>query len=100
MHVILFRTRLKPEALAEYTDWAERISALARTMPGYVSHKGFVAADGERVTVVEFATEEGLRTWATHPEHVAAKQKGRDVFYSEYSLQVCTEQRVSRFTAG
>ena len=98
MHVIVFRNRLKPDALAEYTDWAERMGALARTMPGYVSHKGFTAADGERVTLVEFATEEGLRAWATHPEHVAAKQHGRAGFYSEYSLQVCTEQRVSRFT--
>jgi heme-degrading monooxygenase HmoA len=99
MYVIVFRNRLKPDAMAEYTDWAERMGALARTMPGYVSHKGFTAADGERVTLVEFATEEGLRAWATHPEHVTAKQHGRAGFYSEYSLQVCTEQRVSRFTA-
>jgi len=27
---------------------------LARSMPGYLSHKGFVADDGERVTLVEF----------------------------------------------
>lgn len=100
MHVIIFRNRLKPDAVADYTDWADRMSALARTMPGYVSHKGFTAADGERVTIVEFATEEGLRAWATHPEHVEAKRKGRDSFYSEYSLQVCTEQRASRFTAA
>ena len=99
MHIIIFRNRLKPDAVADYTGWADRMSALARTVPGYVSHKGFTAADGERVTIVEFATEEGLRAWATHPEHVEAKRKGRDSFYSEYSLQVCTEQRASRFTA-
>ena len=100
MHVIIFRNRLQPDALAEYTDWAERMSVLARTMPDYVSHKGFTAADGERVTIVEFATEEGLRAWATHPEHVEAKRRGRAGFYSEYSLQVCTEQRASRFIAA
>lgn len=100
MHVIIFRNRLKPDAVADYTDWADRMSALARTVPGYVSHKGFTAADGERVTIVEFATEEGLRAWATHPEHVEAKRKGRESFYAEYSLQVCTEQRSSRFSAA
>ncbi|MEX8492893.1 antibiotic biosynthesis monooxygenase [Sphaerotilus sp.] len=99
MHIIIFRNRLKPDAVADYTDWADRMSALARTMPGHVSHKGFTAADGERVTIVEFESEEAMRGWATHPEHVAAKKKGRAAFYSEYSLQICAEQRVSRFTA-
>lgn len=99
MHVIIFRSRLKPDAVADYTDWATRMSELAQTMPGHVSHKGFTAGDGERVTIVEFETEEALRGWATHPEHVAAKHQGRAEFYAEYSLQVCTEQRVSRFKA-
>ena len=32
----------------EYPDLVARMSELARTMPGYVSHKTFVAEDGER----------------------------------------------------
>ena len=32
--VTVFRSRLRPEAVADYTDDAGRISALARTMPG------------------------------------------------------------------
>lgn len=85
----VFRSRLKPEAQAEYGEWAARMAALARAMPGYVSHKAFVAEDGERVTIVEFESEETLRAWSMHPDHVAAKQKGREAFYSEYSLQTC-----------
>ena len=69
-------------------------------MPGYVSHKGFVAADGERVTVVEFDAEEGLRAWATHPEHVAAKKQGRASLYSEYKIQVCQVLRGSAVPAN
>ncbi len=34
------------------------MSALAKAMPGYISHKGFVAEDGERVTIVEFESDE------------------------------------------
>lgn len=97
MIVTIFRNRLKPEAGAEYTQWATRMSELARTMPGYVSHKTFVAEDGERVTVVEFESEEAQRAWARHPEHVAAQQKGRADFYSEYRLQTCAVLRDRRF---
>ena len=44
------------------------MSELARTVPGYISHKSFYAEDGERCTIVEFAHEEGLRTWRTNLE--------------------------------
>jgi heme-degrading monooxygenase HmoA len=99
MIVTVFRSRLKEGALAEYEQWAERIARLAQAMPGYLSHKGFTAADGERVTIVEFENEEAVRAWAAHPEHRAAKERGRLGFYSEYRIQVCTVLRENRFKA-
>ena len=96
MVLTVFRNRLKPDA-TEYPDLAARMSELAKGMPGYVSHKTFVAEDGERVTLVEFASEEAQRAWRTHPEHVAAQNKGRQEFYAEYRLQICSVQRETRF---
>lgn len=97
MIVIVFRSRLNPECQAEYAQWASRMSMLAKGIPGHVSHKGFTAQDGERVTIVEFDTEEGMRSWAMHPEHVAAKKMGRGSFFSEYSVKICHLQRESVF---
>lgn len=97
MIVTVFRSRLRPEAVPEYMEWAARMSALAKTMPGYISHKGFVADDGERVTIVEFEDEETLRGWSRQSEHAQAKKKGRMDFYSEYKIQVCGVQRESVF---
>lgn len=97
MIVTVFRSRLNPEAREEYAQWAARMSELAKAMPGYLSHKGFAAEDGERVTIVEFDTEEHLRAWSAHPEHVAAKKKGRASFYSEYDIKVCTVDRAHSF---
>ena len=100
MVVTVFRSRLKAGAQAEYAQWAARISALAQSMPGYISHKGFVADDGERVTIVEFDSMDSLRAWSHHPGHVEAKQKGRSDFYVEYRIQVCDVRRESAFPAG
>ena len=97
MIVTVFRSRVKPEAQEEYARWAARMSELARGMPGYISHKGFVADDGERVTLVEFESEEAQRAWAVQREHVEAKKKGRSSFYQEYRIQVCSVQRESSF---
>ena len=98
MIVTVFRSRLKAANEQEYYEWAERIAALAKTMPGYVSHKSFTADDGERVTIVEFESEEGQRVWATNLQHIEAKKKGRADFYTEYKLQVCAVQRESAST--
>ena len=67
MIVTVFRSRLKPGLRDEYVALANRMNELARTMPGYISHKDFYADDGERVAVVEFAHAEGQRAWQTIP---------------------------------
>ncbi len=98
MIVTVFRSRVRPEAHAEYQQWAKRMSEIARTMPGYVSHKRFVADDGEAVTIVEFESEEALRGWSRHADHLDAKRNGRERFYAEYRVQVCEVLRASAFT--
>jgi heme-degrading monooxygenase HmoA len=97
MVVTIFRSRLRPEAADEYASWATRMSELAEAMPGYVSRKTFVAEDGERVTIVEFESEEHQHAWSVHPEHRRAKDKGRTTFYSEYDIKVCTVERAWSF---
>lgn len=99
MIVTVFRSRLRDENRDAYAAVATRMSELAQAMPGYVAHKSFTADDGERVTIVEFESEAAQREWAHHAEHMAAKQQGRESFYSEYSLQICSVMRESRFPA-
>jgi heme-degrading monooxygenase HmoA len=94
--VMVFRSRLRPEARAAYDELAPRLSELARSMPGYISHKVFTAEDGERVTIVEFADMESQKAWGQHAEHAAAQKRGRAEFYSEYDLKVCTLARYSK----
>jgi heme-degrading monooxygenase HmoA len=99
MIVTVFRSRLRPGMRDEYVALADRMNALAATMPGYISHKGFFADDGERVTVVEFESEEGMRAWRMHPEHRAAQRKACESYYSEYHIQICEVTREGHFTA-
>ncbi len=93
MIITIFRSRLRPEHIEEYERLAPRIEALARTMPGFVSIKGYLAADGERVAIVEFDSEEHHNAWRNHPEHREAQRLGREKFYSEFHLQVCRVER-------
>lgn len=96
MIVTVFRHRLNPQARDEYDALLTRIVELSKTIPGYVSQKRFTADDGERVTIVEFATEEGQRAWAGHPEHRAAMRLGHERLYTDFQVQVCDVRRTAR----
>ena len=100
MLVTVFRSRLKPGVRDDYVALVDRMEKIARNMPGYISHKGFFADDDERVTIVEFEHEEGLRAWRTNLEPIAAQKLARQKYYTEYHVQVCTLDRESRFKAN
>jgi heme-degrading monooxygenase HmoA len=99
MIVTIFRSRLNPGAQEEYGPMARRMSELAKSVPGYISHKGFISEDGERVTVVEFESEEALREWRVHPDHAKAKRRGIESFFSDYKFQICSIIRERTWTA-
>jgi heme-degrading monooxygenase HmoA len=89
MIVTVFRSRLMPGLQDEYVALVDRMQEIARGIPGYISHKGFWADDGERVTIVEFEHEEGQQAWRTHPEHLEAQRQGRLKYYEMYDIKVC-----------
>jgi heme-degrading monooxygenase HmoA len=97
MIVTVFRSRLRSDVREEYTALLDRMVELAASMPGYISHKGFTAEDGERCTIVEFESEEAQRAWRMHPEHRDAQRKAREAYYITYSIQVCEVRRQSKF---
>jgi heme-degrading monooxygenase HmoA len=97
MIVTIFRSRLNDARRENYDEHVQVTSALAEKASGFVSHKMFVAEDGERVTLVEFDSLEAQRAWSLSPEHKAAAIAGRKGLYAEYKIQVCTVDRQSSF---
>ncbi len=100
MVITVFRSRLRPEAVAEYAPHAEAIERLARATPGFRSIKTFTADDGERVSIVEFESLEAVDAWRRHPEHVEAQRVGRERYYLEYEIHTAEPVRSHRFQAA
>jgi heme-degrading monooxygenase HmoA len=95
--VTVFRSTLRPDAVEDYEVVSTRMVALARSLPGFVDYKTFTAGDGERVTIVTFASWDEHDAWRRHPEHRAAQRLGRERFYDSFAIQVCTGVRETRF---
>ena len=98
MVITLFRNRLRPENHVEYESWGKRMAELAARQPGFVSFKTFAADDGERLSVVEFASEAAQAAWREHPEHREAQRLGRERFYAEFEVVVCSPLRRTPFS--
>lgn len=101
MIVIVFRTRIRQGVVEqEMEELGKRMYQLACEMPGFISYKDFAAQDGEYVSIVEFESMETLAAWRNHPEHKEAQRQGRERYFSEYHIQVCTTVRDYRFPAS
>jgi heme-degrading monooxygenase HmoA len=101
MIVISFRSRIRPGCDLQALDrLGTRMYDLASTMPGFVSYQDFTAADGETLTLIEFADRASLAAWRDHPEHRAAQERARLEFFSDYRIQVCEAVRSYRFSAA
>lgn len=95
--VTVFRNHLDLAGIAGYPERAEQMEALARSMPGFVDVKSFVADDGERVTISTFADAESVRAWKQQADHLLAQAEGRESYYASYTIQVCETVRAGEF---
>ena len=101
MPLVIFRSRLRADIdMTALEALGARMAELATAMPGFVSYKDYAAADGESVTLVEFADDESLLVWREHPEHRVAQQRARDEFMSWYRIDVCGRQRAHEWGHG
>ena len=82
---------------AAYDALGERMDALVRTIPGFVSATGYTGEAGDEISLVRFASTEALRAWRDHPEHVVAQARGRAEFYAAYEIEVCEVTRAYHF---
>jgi heme-degrading monooxygenase HmoA len=97
--ITVFRSRLRDGyPVDRYSEVAAHLETRAATTPGHVEFKEFVAADGERLALVTFASADAEAAWRDDADHRAAQQEGRESFYSEYDVAVCAVVRRHRWT--
>jgi heme-degrading monooxygenase HmoA len=97
MLVILFRSKLTPEAGEDYNGMSDELHSLIRENPGFIDVRHYKAEDGERLTVVWFKDKESLREWRQLARHREAQNTGREKWYEYYKMDVATIERVSNF---
>ena len=89
-YAVIF-TSLQSDELEGYPEMSNRMEELARSQPGYL---GFESARSDVGIAISYWRDlESIRNWKANLEHKAAQQKGRDGWYTKYSVRICKVER-------
>jgi heme-degrading monooxygenase HmoA len=92
--LVVFGTRMRDDVdLEEYSRHSLRMRELVQEIPGFISIKGFVGEDGEEISIARFESDEAVKLWRSHPEHLLTQRRAREAFYASYWVQVTTTIR-------
>ncbi len=89
-YAVIFST-IRTEGDNGYEDMAEKMAALAATMPGYLGVESARKEIG--ITVSYWKDPESIRHWKYQADHVMARDKGREKWYRSYRLRVAKVER-------
>jgi heme-degrading monooxygenase HmoA len=98
--ITVFRSRLRDDVPGDYRSLAIQLEERAAGFDGFIEFKEFTAADGERLALVTFASDEAEAAWRDDFVHQTAQEAGRQRFYLEYDVAVCSVQRRHRWSSG
>jgi heme-degrading monooxygenase HmoA len=96
--ITVFRSRRRAGTEDAYGPLADAMLTAARSQPGFVDFAAFAGDDGERVSIITFATPEAHAAWRDDADHRVAQRRGREELYDEYSIQVGTCTGASTWT--
>jgi heme-degrading monooxygenase HmoA len=94
---VIFTAIFSGREEAEYGDTAERMVELAQQSTGFLGYESAQGEGGLEITVSYWDSEEAIRTWKRNSEHLMAQKRGREAFYSAYTIRVAHVTRAYGF---
>jgi heme-degrading monooxygenase HmoA len=73
----------------EHTQTSRRLVEIAARYKGFLGIEPARNADGSGVAAIYWADLGSINAFSRDPEHVVAKKKGREIWYSNYMIRIC-----------
>jgi heme-degrading monooxygenase HmoA len=85
-------TSLRTDGDQGYAHMSNRMEQLAAEQPGYLGIES--ARDtGVGITVSYWVDDSAAASWKQVAEHLVAQQRGREIWYADYRVRICTVTR-------
>lgn len=91
MFVVIFKAKVR-QFDDEYSQTAQRMRELALTEFGCLEFNAVTEGDQE-IALSYWPSEDHIKAWKQHPEHLAAQKLGQQRWYESYSVEVVEVKR-------
>lgn len=71
-----------------YRAASEKMMQMVSTMPGYLGVDSVRDESGIGITISYWESLESIRAWGQNPTHRAIQEKGKDTWYSTYTIRI------------
>lgn len=91
MFVVIFKAKVR-QFDDEYSQTAQRMRELALTEFGCLEFNAVTEGDLE-IALSYWPSEDHIKAWKQHTEHLAAQKLGKQRWYESYSVEVVEVKR-------
>ena len=91
-YAVIF-TSQRTEGDQGYGNMAQKMVELAAKQAGFLGVESVRDANGVGITVSYWSSEEAIRNWKAHTDHLAAQKGGQRTWYSDYQVRIAKVER-------
>jgi heme-degrading monooxygenase HmoA len=95
-YAVIFSSTLNEEN-PDYSHMADKMEALAQTMPGFLGFESARGSNLKGISVSYWQTQQDILHWKTQSEHLLAQQLGKTNWYKNYQVKICRVERAYEF---
>ena len=92
-YVVIFTNKHKAPDDPAYAEMGAKMEALAATMPGYLGFESARNEEGFGFAISYWETEEAIKNWKKQSDHLVAQKRGREDWYSDYTVRIARVER-------
>jgi len=93
-YAVIF-TSIRSDGDNGYAKMAEKMVALAGEQPGFLGMES--AREDAGITVSYWKDLPSIENWKNHTAHMAARQKGKEIWYDSFQVRICRVERAYEF---
>jgi len=92
-YAVIFTSQRTNHGQIDYDAAAEWMFGLVQQQPGFLGVESTRDAHGFGITVAYFDSEENIRLWRNHADHVATRERGKREWYEHFEVRVARVER-------
>ena len=91
MYYAVIFTSTRTEIKEGYNEMAQKMEALAKLQPGFISIES--ARNEIGITISYWENLEAIRNWKSNIDHLFAQKKGKTTWYKNYKVRIAKIER-------